>query len=172
MAAPSSASRMARNSFERLDTMHAAGVRVSGLWCEDWVGIRHTSFGARLFWDWKANEDRYPGLRQRIAELDAIAASASSAMSTRISASTALCSRRRRRAGYFATDDERQDRARRFRRVRLRRRRFHQSGRGRVVRRARDRRRTCSTSGSPAGWPISASTCRSTSISPTASMRS
>jgi alpha-glucosidase len=58
------------NSFERLDAIIAAGAKVSGLWCEDWVGLRQTSFGARLFWDWKANEDRYPGLRQRIAELE------------------------------------------------------------------------------------------------------
>ncbi len=57
-------------SFERLEKIIAAGTKVSGLWCEDWVGLRHTSFGARLFWDWKANEDRYPGLRQRIAELE------------------------------------------------------------------------------------------------------
>ncbi|MEJ8308228.1 alpha-glucosidase [Agrobacterium larrymoorei] len=56
-------------SFARLETIRAAGVKVSGLWCEDWVGLRHTSFGARLFWDWKANEDRYPALRQKIAEL-------------------------------------------------------------------------------------------------------
>ena len=47
-----------------------AGVEVSALWCEDWVGLRQTSFGARLFWDWQANEARYPGLSQRIAELD------------------------------------------------------------------------------------------------------
>jgi alpha-glucosidase len=33
------------------------------------VGLRHTSFGARLFWDWQASETRYPGLRQRIADL-------------------------------------------------------------------------------------------------------
>jgi len=57
-------------SLERLETIVSAGTKVSGLWCEDWVGLRHTSFGARLFWDWKANEDRYPGLRQRIAELE------------------------------------------------------------------------------------------------------
>jgi len=57
-------------SFDRLETILAAGTKVSGLWCEDWVGLRHTSFGARLFWDWKANDDRYPGLRQRIAELE------------------------------------------------------------------------------------------------------
>jgi len=57
-------------SLDRLETILAAGTKVSGLWCEDWVGLRHTSFGARLFWDWKANDDRYPGLRQRIAELE------------------------------------------------------------------------------------------------------
>lgn len=56
-------------SYERLDAIIAAGTKVSGLWCEDWVGLRNTSFGARLFWDWKANEERYPGLRQRIAEM-------------------------------------------------------------------------------------------------------
>ena len=57
------------NSFARLEKFLAAGVKVSGLWCEDWVGLRHTSFGARLFWDWQANTERYPDLRQRIAEL-------------------------------------------------------------------------------------------------------
>ncbi len=58
------------SSFLRLQKMRDAGVAVSALWCEDWVGLRQTSFGARLFWDWQANEDRYPGLRQRIAELN------------------------------------------------------------------------------------------------------
>ncbi|MBV9979456.1 alpha-glucosidase [Bradyrhizobium sp.] len=59
------------NSFERLERMRAAGVKVAGLWCEDWVGVRPTAFGTRLFWNWQANENRYPGLRQRIAELNA-----------------------------------------------------------------------------------------------------
>ena len=57
------------NSFTRLEAILAAGVRVSGLWCEDWEGVRQTSFGTRLFWDWTANELRYPGLAGRIAEL-------------------------------------------------------------------------------------------------------
>lgn len=57
------------NSFKRLEDFIAAGVRVSGLWCEDWVGLRHTSFGARLFWDWQANDERYPALHQSIADL-------------------------------------------------------------------------------------------------------
>ncbi len=57
------------NSFTRLEAMRDAGVEVSALWCEDWVGLRQTSFGSRLFWDWQANETRYPGLRQKIREL-------------------------------------------------------------------------------------------------------
>ncbi|MGU3576175.1 alpha-glucosidase [Brucellaceae bacterium C25G] len=57
------------NSFTRLQKIRDAGVQVSGLWCEDWVGLRHTSFGARLFWDWQANEERYPDLRNKIKEL-------------------------------------------------------------------------------------------------------
>lgn len=56
-------------SFERLDTFLDAGVRVSGLWCEDWAGVRETSFGTRLFWDWQWNARRYPDLPARIAAL-------------------------------------------------------------------------------------------------------
>lgn len=58
-------------SFERLDTVVAAGAIVSALWCEDWVGLRETSFGRRLFWDWRWNAARYPDLPGRIAALAA-----------------------------------------------------------------------------------------------------
>ncbi|MFC0206311.1 alpha-glucosidase [Novosphingobium soli] len=56
-------------SFARLEAIVAAGAAVSGLWCEDWIGIRQTSFGRRLFWDWSWNAARYPALPERIAEL-------------------------------------------------------------------------------------------------------
>lgn len=56
-------------SFERLERLVDAGAAVSGLWCEDWVGIRETSFGRRLFWDWQWNAARYPDLPARIAAL-------------------------------------------------------------------------------------------------------
>ncbi len=58
-------------SFERMDAMIAAGAAVSGLWCEDWAGLRVTSFGKRLFWDWRASDTRYPGLSAKIAALGA-----------------------------------------------------------------------------------------------------
>lgn len=57
------------SSFDRMEAIVAAGAVVTGLWCEDWVGLRVTSFGKRLFWDWKANDSRYPELRRKIAEL-------------------------------------------------------------------------------------------------------
>jgi sulfoquinovosidase len=58
-------------SFERLDKFIAAGTAVAGIWCEDWAGIRETSFGRRLFWDWRRAEQRYPDLPGRIAALAA-----------------------------------------------------------------------------------------------------
>ncbi|WP_120717373.1 alpha-glucosidase [Tsuneonella amylolytica] len=62
------------SSFDRLDAFVDAGAAVSGLWCEDWAGIRETSFGRRLFWDWQVgarSAERYPGLDARIADLAA-----------------------------------------------------------------------------------------------------
>lgn len=58
-------------SFERLDHFIRAGTAVSGLWCEDWAGIRETSFGRRLFWDWRRDNQRYADLPQRVAALQA-----------------------------------------------------------------------------------------------------
>lgn len=58
-------------SFDRLEALIDAGAAISGLWCEDWVGVRETSFGRRLFWDWQWNADRYPDLPARIAALKA-----------------------------------------------------------------------------------------------------
>lgn len=62
------------DSFARLEKFIAAGAAVSGLWCEDWAGIRQTSFGRRLFWDWQRgtrSEERFPDLPEQI---DALAA--------------------------------------------------------------------------------------------------
>jgi alpha-glucosidase len=61
--------KQGERSFERLARIRDAGVEVSALWCEDWAGVRQTSFGTRLFWDWRWNPSRYPDLPRRIAEL-------------------------------------------------------------------------------------------------------
>ncbi|MCR4999789.1 MAG: alpha-glucosidase [Lachnospiraceae bacterium] len=56
-------------SFGILDKSIEAGVKVAGLWCQDWCGKRVTSFGKRLQWDWKFHQEMYPNLPQKIAEL-------------------------------------------------------------------------------------------------------
>ena len=57
------------NTFDRFEKIAASGAAITGLWCEDWIGIRQTSFGKRLFWDWKWNPARYPDLPAQIAAL-------------------------------------------------------------------------------------------------------
>lgn len=62
------------SSFDRLEAFVEAGAAISGLWCEDWAGIRQTSFGRRLFWDWhlgSRSAERFPRLEGRIADLAA-----------------------------------------------------------------------------------------------------
>lgn len=62
------------SSFDRLEQFMDAGAAISGLWCEDWAGIRQTGFGRRLFWDWhlgSRSAERFPDLEARIAELAA-----------------------------------------------------------------------------------------------------
>eukprot|EP01037_Dinobryon_pediforme_P001927 gene1927-1959_t len=57
------------HSFQRLNTILEAEVVVSALWCEDWAGVRQTSFGTRLFWDWRWSALRHPDLPKKIAAL-------------------------------------------------------------------------------------------------------
>lgn len=61
------------NTFSRLENALDHGVKVAGLWSEDWCGLRVTSFGKRLFWDWdwQHHQDRYPNLPAKIKALNA-----------------------------------------------------------------------------------------------------
>ncbi|MBN6738836.1 alpha-glucosidase [Burkholderia multivorans] len=54
-----------------LELSRERGVKVSALWCEDWVGLRQTSFGKRLFWDWRWNDTRYPDAKSWVSALNA-----------------------------------------------------------------------------------------------------
>ncbi|TNF07279.1 MAG: alpha-glucosidase [Bacillota bacterium] len=47
-----------------------AGVKVSGIWAQDWAGHNYTSFGKRLYWNWKLNENVYPNLKEEIKKLN------------------------------------------------------------------------------------------------------
>ena len=46
-----------------------AGIEVGGLWVQDWEGRRVTAFGKQLMWNWKYDEDKYPGLPSQIEDL-------------------------------------------------------------------------------------------------------
>lgn len=48
------------------ETLRANNVAVAGVFIQDWEGIRMTSFGKRLFWDWKWSSVVYPKLDTKI----------------------------------------------------------------------------------------------------------
>ncbi len=55
-------------SFSLVERSLRNGMKVSGVWCQDWAGKRVTSFGKRLNWNWKWNKEMYPGLPEKIKE--------------------------------------------------------------------------------------------------------
>ncbi|MCI8691007.1 MAG: alpha-glucosidase [Oscillibacter sp.] len=56
-------------SFGLMEKTLEHGIKVSGVWCQDWSGKRVTSFGKRLQWDWHFNQSMYPNLPQEIEKL-------------------------------------------------------------------------------------------------------
>lgn len=54
---------------QRIAALQAAGVPLAGVWLQDWVGERTTSFGSRLLWNWTLNRTQYPGWDQLVASL-------------------------------------------------------------------------------------------------------
>lgn len=56
-------------SFGIVDKSLDHGIKVAGVWCQDWCGKRVTSFGKRLQWDWHFHKEMYPDLPRHIQEL-------------------------------------------------------------------------------------------------------
>ena len=52
-------------TFAMLD----AGVKVCGVWSQDWSGCNRTVMGYQVWWNWEADETLYPGLKEAIAQL-------------------------------------------------------------------------------------------------------
>lgn len=55
--------------LDKLNKALDAGIKVSGVWCQDWQGKRITSFGKRLNWNWKWSPEEYPNLDIEIKKL-------------------------------------------------------------------------------------------------------
>jgi alpha-glucosidase len=53
----------------RVAALRAAGVPLAGVWLQDWVGQRTTSFGSRLLWNWTLNPGHYPNWSGMVAQL-------------------------------------------------------------------------------------------------------
>lgn len=55
--------------LEKTEKMIQHGMKVVGIWAQDWEGKRITSFGKRLMWNWRWDEELYPGLDREIHRL-------------------------------------------------------------------------------------------------------
>lgn len=55
--------------LEKTNSAIEKGLKVSGIWAQDWQGKRITSFGKRLNWNWVWNEEEYPRLDEEIVKL-------------------------------------------------------------------------------------------------------
>ncbi len=51
---------------EKLKRAKEAGVRVAGVWCQDWSGCRRTGFGYQVMWNWAWDKELYPDLPGKI----------------------------------------------------------------------------------------------------------
>ncbi|XP_046653529.1 sulfoquinovosidase-like isoform X2 [Daphnia pulicaria] len=58
-----------QNMLDKLQQCLDNGVKVSAIWIQDWAGKIVTSFGYRVFWNWRWNEELYPGLDSVISNL-------------------------------------------------------------------------------------------------------
>jgi alpha-glucosidase len=52
---------------ETVDRVLAAGAKLTGIWTQDWAGVRVFWQGKRLFWNWVVNEELYPDLKTEIS---------------------------------------------------------------------------------------------------------
>lgn len=57
-----------RNVVHRL---RKAGVKLAGVWVQDWTGQRTTDFGDRLWWTWQRDAERYPRWQRLVRDLRA-----------------------------------------------------------------------------------------------------
>jgi alpha-glucosidase len=56
--------------LKKLENALDKGLRVNGIWAQDWEGQRMTSFGKRLMWNWQWDSNLYPDLDKEIKRLN------------------------------------------------------------------------------------------------------
>lgn len=58
------------NVDRKIKMAREAGVKINGVWCQDWCGCRCTQFGYQVMWNWQYDEKQYPNLPEKIKEWD------------------------------------------------------------------------------------------------------
>ena len=56
----------------KLKKARDAGVKVCGIWSQDWSGCRRTGFGYQVMWNWEWDRELYAGLDGKIKEWGAL----------------------------------------------------------------------------------------------------
>nr|XP_039251107.1 sulfoquinovosidase-like [Styela clava] len=46
-------------AIRKYELLKEQGVKISGIWIQDWPGKFHTSLGKRVYWNWELNEEFY-----------------------------------------------------------------------------------------------------------------
>lgn len=55
--------------LKKIDKMRSKGLKIAGVWIQDWEGKRITTFGKQLMWNWEYSENLYPDLPETIQKL-------------------------------------------------------------------------------------------------------
>ena len=55
----------------KLKKAEEAGIKVCGVWSQDWSGCRRTGFGYQVMWNWAWDQELYVGLDKKIKEWNA-----------------------------------------------------------------------------------------------------
>ena len=58
-----------RAVLAHLHALLGHGVKVTGLWIQDWSGLHRTSFGEQVVWNWRLDTSHYPHWRKLLAFL-------------------------------------------------------------------------------------------------------
>lgn len=56
--------------MEKIQNALDHGMKVNGVWIQDWEGRRITAVGKQLFWNWEWDKELYPDLDKKIVELN------------------------------------------------------------------------------------------------------
>jgi len=54
-----------------LDELDRRNTPLAGVWLQDWVGRRQTSFGSQLWWNWEVDRNLYPGWDGLVSRIEA-----------------------------------------------------------------------------------------------------